>query len=146
MSFLTLYLLCRALHDFFTLNNYRYCCFNIFHIVPWSYLMGSFSLVTGIMYFTGKFAAIRHLIFMMLGGIWYWANPSWEKKHFIKIFVHTLLTCFKFHTWSNFLHTVFSRIEAAASICFLYFLVRFLFEGGFYLPQFSVGNSSDGTV
>ena len=42
--------------------------------------------------------------------------------------------------------TVFSRIEAAASICFLYFLVRFLFEGGFYLPQFSVGNLSDGTV
>ena len=68
--------LCRALHDFFTLNNYRYCCFNIFHIVPWSYLIGSFSLVTGIMYFTGKFAAIRHLVFMMLGGIWYWANPS----------------------------------------------------------------------
>ena len=42
--------------------------------------------------------------------------------------------------------TVFSRIEAAASICFFYFLVRLLFEGGFYLPQFSVGNSSDGTV
>ena len=41
--------------------------------------------------------------------------------------------------------TVFSRIEAAASICFFYFLVL-LFEGGFYLPQFSVGNSSDGTV
>ena len=42
--------------------------------------------------------------------------------------------------------TVFSRIESAASICFFYFLVRLLFEGGFYLPQFSVGNSSDGTV
>ena len=42
--------------------------------------------------------------------------------------------------------TVFSRIEAAASICFFYFLVQLLFEGGFYLPQFSVGNSSDGTV
>ena len=45
-----------------------------------------------------------------------------------------------------FQYTMFSRIEAAASICFLYFLVRFLLEGGFYLPQFSVGNSSDGTV
>ena len=46
----------------------------------------------------------------------------------------------------NSSNTVFSRIEAAASICFFYFLVRLLFEGGFYLPQFSVGNSSDGTV
>ena len=44
------------------------------------------------------------------------------------------------------LGTVFSRIEAAASICFLYFLVRFVFEGGFYLRQFSVGNSSNGTA
>ena len=29
---------------------------------------------------------------------------------------------------------------------FFVFLVQFLFEGSFYLPQFSVGNSSDGTV
>ena len=49
-------------------------------------------------------------------------------------------------------HTVFSWIEAAASICFFVFFRavsvwgRLLFEGGFYLPQFSVGNSSDGTV
>ena len=38
--------------------------------------------------------------------------------------------------------TVFSRIEAAASICFLYFLVRFLFEGGFYSRAASIYRNS----
>ena len=41
-----------------------------------------------------------------------------------------------------FLDTVFSRIEAAASICFLYFLVRFVFEGGFYSRAASIYRSS----
>jgi len=37
-------------------------------------------------------------------------------------------------------------LDKAAAIIFLHCLVRFLFEGGFYLPQFPVGNSSEGTV
>ena len=41
-----------------------------------------------------------------------------------------------------YLFTVFSRIEAAASICFLYFLVRFLFEGGFYSRAASIYRNS----
>jgi len=44
------------------------------------------------------------------------------------------------------LNTIFSQIEAMASICFLYCVGHFLFEGGFYLPQFPVSNSSDGAV
>ena len=47
----------------------------------------------------------------------------------IEKLIHARLTMFL-----NEHNTVFSRLEAAASICFLYFLVRFLFEGGFYLP------------
>ena len=38
--------------------------------------------------------------------------------------------------------TVFSRIEAAASICFFYFLVRLLFEGGFYSRAASIYRNS----
>ena len=39
-------------------------------------------------------------------------------------------------------NTVFSRIEAAASICFLYLLVRFLVEGGFYSREASIYRNS----
>ena len=43
---------------------------------------------------------------------------------------------------SQIKNTVFSRIEAAASICFLYFLVQFLFEGGFYSRAASIYRNS----
>ena len=35
-------------------------------------------------------------------------------------------------------YTVFPRIEAAASICFFYFLVCLLFDGGFYSRAASI--------
>ena len=43
---------------------------------------------------------------------------------------------------SKLRNTVFSRIEAAASICFFYFLVRLLFEGGFYSRAASIYRNS----
>ena len=41
--------------------------------------------------------------------------------------------------------TILSQVEATA-ICFLYYLVWFLFEGSFYLPHFPVVNSLDDIV
>ena len=41
-----------------------------------------------------------------------------------------------------FQYTMFSRIEAAASICFLYFLVQFLLQGGFYSRAASIYRNS----
>ena len=45
-----------------------------------------------------------------------------------------------------FEYTVFSRLEAVASICFLYVLVRFLFEGGFYSRAASIYSNSPSVI
>ena len=59
-----------------------------------------------------------------------------------KISEKTLLSYFSRELSYIFSITVFSRIEAAVSICFLYFLVRFLFEGGFYSREASIYRNS----